>query len=423
VLFTNAMNEQLDNLRTLRQNLDDAVEAKVREVNSITAQIAQLNRSVVSAESDGHQANDLRDERDMLTSELAKLIEFDVYEQSDGAYTLTLDNKALVFAAESFELETYVNPVSDLYLLDVRWADTKKQIVPEKGELGGILYGRDTTIPAYSDKLDLLSRTLIENVNRLHSQGRGLVGYTSVTGTYSAGSTTDPLDSAGLTFTPGTGSFDIVVSDSGAGTENTYTINVDSSTDSLEDLRDAINAAAGGEITASIDASNRLVIGGSTADKSFVFDGDDSDVLMALGINTFFSGDSGYDISVNATVQSNAGYIAHAQSDAPGDNSNAIAIVQLRDAALMVGNTVTMDKYYTSNIIGDLGSEEREALRMVENQTLIVDQVYDSIDQVSSVSIDEEMADIIQLQHATAAIARYLSVLGDMLDEVINIIR
>jgi flagellar hook-associated protein 1 FlgK len=420
--LTDAMNEQMDNLRDLRRNLDNAVETKVREINTLTSQIAELNHSIVSAESDGHKANDLRDQRDAMTANLSTLIDFDLFEQSDGAYTLTLDNKTLVFAAESFELETYPDSASDLQLLGVRWAGTSKAVLPQDGELGGILYSRDTIIPQYEMKLEHLARAMIENINRVHAQGRGLVPFTSVTGTYAVSDASAVLNDAGLTFAPGAGSFNIIVADSVMGTENTYTINVDSSTDSLEDVRAAINLAAGTEITASINGSNQLVISGNNPDKSFVFDADSSDTLMSLGVNTFFSGNGAADISVNSVIQNSPGYIAHARSNAPSDNSNALAVVGLRTAAVMVDDTMTMEKYYSSNIVGELGSEEQKAIRMVDNQNLIVDQVRDSIDEVSSVSIDEEMADLIQLQHAISAIARYIGILGEMLDEVINIV-
>jgi len=46
----------------------------------------------------------------------------------------------------------------------------------EKGEIGGLLYARDTAIPKYLNELDTLAAALVAEVNALHQAGFGLDG-------------------------------------------------------------------------------------------------------------------------------------------------------------------------------------------------------------------------------------------------------
>lgn len=420
-LYTNAMNEQISKMRQLRQNMDEALSTKVEEVNSLTSEIASLNFQIVSSEADGHTANDLRDRRDLLVNEMSKLIDFDVYEQSDGAYALSIDNKNIVFSGTSIELETFSDPTDNpLYLLDVRWSDTKVALTPEEGEIGGILNARDVTIPKYEDLLDDVAHALVEQVNRIHASGQGTIKFTTVTGAESVDDPTNALSAAGLDFTPiNGGTFDINVEG-----EGTTTFTVDTSWDLntfAANLQTALDTTAGGasDLTVSV-SSNKLDI--TSSGNEFTFANDNSDTLMALGINTFFTGYDALDITVNQRVVDNASLVAAAQSDSPGDNSNALAIAGLRNTPVLKSGTQTIEEYYNSNVIGELGSEASEAQRLVFNQKLVTDQIQDSIDEGSSVSIDEEMTKIIELQHATTAVARYITILGDMLNEVVNIV-
>ena len=424
VLFTNSMNKQYDQMTELRQTLDQSLDAKVDTVNSYTTEIASMNNQIISTESDGNIANDLRDRRDFLVSDLSKYMDFNLYEQTDGGYAISIENKNLVFGTTSTDLEVYPDPTSNpLYLLKVRWSDTEVDVDFEnKGEIGGLLYARDTTIPKYQTRLDTVTNSMVEQINRIHASGQGVAKFTTVTGSQTLDDITVALNSstAGLDITPiDNGTFEIQVDG-----DADYTITVDAD-GSLEDLRDNINAVldavpGANDVVASI-SNNQLVISATTDE--FAFNGDDSDTLMALGINTFFSGYDATDIAVNSVIENNASYISAAQTDSPGDNTNALAIAALRNTKVLQGGTQTIEEYYGSNIVGELGSETSEAHRLVSNQQIIIDQVKDSIDQVSSVSLDEEMTNIIQLEQATTAIARYITILSNMLDEVVNIIR
>ena len=57
---------------------------------------------------------------------------------------------------------------------------------------------------------------------------------------------------------------------------------------------------------------------------------------------------------------------------------------------------------------------------MFLSQNSIMNDLRDLRDSISGVNIDEELADIIKFQHGYNAAAKFVSVIDEMLDTVIN---
>lgn len=81
-----------------------------------------------------------------------------------------------------------------------------------------------------------------------------------------------------------------------------------------------------------------------------------------------------------------------------------------------------IDNYF-KDIIGRLGVQEAEAKRMVKNQETLLSSFQETRESISGVSIDEEMANLIQYQHAYQANAKVISTVDELLDVVINGLR
>lgn len=101
-----------------------------------------------------------------------------------------------------------------------------------------------------------------------------------------------------------------------------------------------------------------------------------------------------------------------------GDGSNALAIAQLRNE-LLFGGTSTLEQHY-EGILGTLGVDAQHALHILDNQTLLVGQLEMRRSSTSGVSLDEEMTNMIQFQHAYNAAARLVTVIDEVLDTLIN---
>ncbi len=74
------------------------------------------------------------------------------------------------------------------------------------------------------------------------------------------------------------------------------------------------------------------------------------------------------------------------------------------------------------NIIGDIGQSTRSTARALEQQEAVLSAVQDRRDSISGVSIDEEVADLVQLQANFQANARVISTISSLIQDLIDAI-
>ena len=136
--------------------------------------------------------------------------------------------------------------------------------------------------------------------------------------------------------------------------------------------------------------------------------------------NDFFTGDSASTIGVNQNIVDNHGLLnASDEIDEEGNGKNAKALgeVQFKGLGSLEGST--LQSFY-EGVIGKLGVDGREANRLTFNTGTLLMAVDHRRASVSSVSLDEEMTNMIQFQHAYNASARMITVVDETLDKIIN---
>ncbi len=106
-------------------------------------------------------------------------------------------------------------------------------------------------------------------------------------------------------------------------------------------------------------------------------------------------------------------------SGVPGDGSNALAMAKLKHAPTMNGDTVTYDDFFRS-LVSTLGVQSQEAGRMSDNQRYLLAQLENSRIEVSGVSLDEEMTNMVRFQQSYNAAARLVTTMDEMIDLVVN---
>jgi flagellar hook-associated protein 1 FlgK len=80
---------------------------------------------------------------------------------------------------------------------------------------------------------------------------------------------------------------------------------------------------------------------------------------------------------------------------------------------------VSVKDYYAS-VIGDLAVQVEQADRMQGNTNVLLTQLESQRQSVMSVSLDEEMTNMIKFQHAYNAAARSMTATDELLDRIIN---
>ncbi len=188
-LLAKRFNTADSDLDKVNSDINKEISATITRINSLTKQIGEVNRQIISIESN-KTANDQRDQRNGLVKELGKLIDVDTFEQTNGSLIVnTANGKPLVNGVYSYDLSLKDN--------DVMWQGSygsKLDISDDikGGKLGGWLSIRDEVVPKYRGEINELSKEMIWAMNYQHSKGTGLNYFSdSITGTYKT-------DSSGL---------------------------------------------------------------------------------------------------------------------------------------------------------------------------------------------------------------------------------
>ncbi|MFC2076558.1 flagellar hook-associated protein FlgK [candidate division KSB1 bacterium] len=104
----------------------------------------------------------------------------------------------------------------------------------------------------------------------------------------------------------------------------------------------------------------------------------------------------------------------------PGDNTNAMAIADIRNGKVMQNGQLTINDYY-SETIAEVGFATRRAETRQENHGLARDQYRNMQESATGVSLDEEMTQLIRFQHGYQASARLVKMADEVLATLVNL--
>jgi len=444
------MSDQFKTLNTdlteIQTDLTMALSGGIVQINEITNEIAQVNGQLVGMETATSIANDLRDKRNTLTSELAQYIDVKTFEQTNGSLTIiTAKGCVLVNGNDNYNLVSGGDN-GDKIMWEgkdgVATGDITNNIT--RGKMGGWLEMRDEIVEKYKLDLNAMAKEFIWAVNQQHSQGVGMEGFSAATGTYAVSDAGEALgtEASGLNYYDkiSDGSFKLWIYDSngavvgGAATE--ISVDADAFGTTLTSLKDAINAVA--NISASITTDKKLDIHADSG-YTFAFSDDTSNVLSALSVNSFFTGTGAGGIGINDKISLDKNFIAAARIDANGnyalgDNTNALAITDLQYTSIDIsqwtcdrinGNTegsltATIDNYYHS-MVSSIGIKSSSISRNRAFNAVMANKIGGIRDSISAVSLDEEMTNIIKFQRAFQAAAKLISISDEMLNTLLSI--
>lgn len=439
-LVCQALNDLSGDFDQLEKQINLALDAGVDQINELTAEIAGLNEQIAGL-GVFSTPNDLYDKRQALVTRLSQYLDLQYYEDADGSLTVTTGRGyVLVSRDDSYDLSFDGT--------DVRWessgtADLDITDTITGGKLGGWLEMRDVILPSYERDLNELAENMIWEVNQTHSLGSGVEKFTSVTGAYSISDSGEELGTvdSGLAFYDKItdGSFKLwLYDDTGAvSASTTLTIDADAGGTTASSLASAINAMDATHLTASVSNGKFTIT--ASGGYSFAFSGDDSNVLAALGINVFFTGDDAESADMNSALESNKNLIAAARVGtsgqiATGDNTNALAMADLqyeeismthyiytRGSSTPTSSAVTETiSSYLYSLESSVGIRSQSITRSREYNEVIAEELSETRNNISAVSIDEELANLIKFQHAYSAAAKLVSTADEMFQTLLE---
>lgn len=102
-----------------------------------------------------------------------------------------------------------------------------------------------------------------------------------------------------------------------------------------------------------------------------------------------------------------------------GDGRAALEIASIRNSAVGIGRSDTLDDYF-ADTVARIGLKGEEAELSLNTSQRMLKDLTDLRQSISGVNIDEELAEMIKFQHGYQAAARFISNIDQMLDTIIN---
>lgn len=424
---------------------DRALGATVGKADQILGQIADLNTQISDFEAGGGEASSLRDQRDVLISELASFMEVIAIEQPSGAMDILVGSTPVVLAGVSRGLqvtrETRGTPPDAVTETFISTKDDSSRLCVEGGKLGGLLAGsQDGTIGDLVRTLDDVIQELVFQVNQLHATGSNRPAFSTMSSTLAvpledrSRALNDPTNTtlAGLPWKATSGGFIVQVT-SPTGAVQSVRIDIDldgrradgsigfEDDTSLDDIVAQLDAVPG--LNARVAGDGTLKLDADTG-YSFAFADDTSKALAVLGVNSFFTGRDARDIAVRPDLKTNPSRLAVGRVNAAGgfvENGTALAIAQLNSvpSAALGGRSIQdawTDAVQQVGLKADALKGEAEAAATVR-QALEAQR-----DAISGVSIDEESINMLNYQRVYQGAARFISTVDEMTQTLLSIV-
>lgn len=469
----------------LQSSLNEQLKTNVDEVNVLAKQLSEINISIEVAESaGGFSANDLRDKRNQLELDLARLIGansingqiesnmgFDSRSnETSGSYTINVNGFNIVDGGTFHPIHiSNTQNANGFYELSYERQDGVLIPMDEKvmgGKVGAILDLRgdkivsDTsgvpsngTLQKVVDEMNAFATALIESTNNLYAAG----ATTSMTSNRLDMSQTQALLDTSLNIKEG--AFEFVIYDIDGNETARKSITIDNltmmtgaaGTNSIEgqlkaQSDDNADGSANNDVddfitsfhwTTFADGKGSLSIGmeGIYASKGYTFAIEDkltssgfdsgSNFAGALGLSRFFDGDNAANIALNRELQQNPTDIKAGRSPSAGDNALALGMVQQQFeeyAFDVTGLSYNSTLYGMFDVIAtEVGVRTNEAV--LNNQTITAQ--YSAVEleysSVSKVSIDEELVNLIKYQTSYGAASKIITTIDQMMQTLLGI--
>ena len=428
-ILTGDVNRLYNRVNEMRSDLNDQIIDVADDINRLIEEIRVLNVRIANVEGGDVSASDavgLRDQRLQAMEELSELIDVRIKEQLSGGVAIYNGGDFLVFEGISRPVEILLESDRGLATASIQLADTDSPITASSGKLAGLLTARDTTMGGFQTQLDDFAKTLAFEFNKLYSQGQGINWFDDLTSEFPVDADNLALNQAGLEFTPVGGSFNVLTRNTVTGQTQRTTIHVNldgiGTETTLATLAADINAVAG--VSASTTTAGKLTITAASSSEEFVFDGDTSGVLAALGLNTFFTGSTARNLGVNSQLQTDPSKFAASRDTGTGpyvnNEQNALVLADFLLRPLESQNNETLAVLY-DRLTGGTTQASSIARAVAEGARVYEATLRGQKMATSGVSIDEEVVRMISFQRSFQASAKYIATLNELLELLVNL--
>lgn len=452
-------------------DLDAEINRKITETNEITTRIGKLNQEIISIELSGSQANDQRTLRDYQLAQLSELINFRTIERKGGSVQVFVDSLSLVEGVRVTELVAQLTADSNegsTSTASTKILASNNEVAVSGGALAGLIEARDQHLPSMLTRMKTLSESLITQINKLHRLGYGLDNSTGLE--FFSGTSIDDitvnselladpkkLGVSSALDAPGNNETALEI----AQLQTSLTIGATVIPDDRQTLtvestdgwskNDILGVVGSSDLNRtgtwakilSVDSGTQVTVKlfqnptTKTFNKRFNFEQEDGSTTV-LTNKVYQDFDGNYmTIDPNPTDELDIDQLANLPADPETEAFPENKLFQqwgggVANSSVMTGlpQTFTSNEVFTEGtqtfndyfaiMFSFIGTQSQQAQRNSDNNELLVQQLTDYREKVSGVSLDEEMANLIQFQRAFEASARYIRIVDEMLATLMN---
>ncbi|MCS3684691.1 flagellar hook-associated protein FlgK [Salinibacter ruber] len=440
-------------LGELTSSTTKALASNVEKANGLLNKVASLNEQIESARAGGSPDYAAEDQRDQTVKELSKLLPVEAQENRSDGYTLTVDGMTVVQGDDATTLSTE-NKNDPSKPTRVEFGDTGVAFDPGEeggGEIGAqarLLNDTLTGKQSVQDRLDTLADSVVEKVNTAHRKGADQNGDTGenffVDKSRTAGNielnVDGPKDIAAVA-TPALGTSGgkqtAVTIDQGDFSDSSGAGNIEARlTDGSESGASTVEVSDitdDGNLPGDLEGGTfDVTVKNNTApDKlDFTIDRPDGSTSTETGVNVGSGGttitlenDGGETIEldvgtafVDSDVTSASGpkeFSVTVDNSLPGDTGPAQNIADVA-SDLTTGAT---------DLAAGVGTQVQEAAAKEEAQAAVGERVQAQIEDVSGVSVDQQLSSLIEQQQQFAASAQVLTTAREVSSTLLSIAR
>jgi flagellar hook-associated protein 1 FlgK len=398
-------------LNNMQNSVNADVDSSIKQVNTITSQIADLNKQIGKlSTANGAAPNDLLDKRDQLVNTLNNVVGVTVSQQ-DGGYTVAMANGLTLVNGDKSQDLVAMPSSSDPTRTTIGYVDKQAGNVeiPEKlittGSLGGLLAFRTQDLDLAQNQLGQLAAAFTTSFNDVHKQGFDSKGNQGVD-FFNIGSPIVVGNSKNSTAASVTAEW----TDTSALKASNYTVSYDGNNWTATRASDSTAVTitpgtdASGNTTLSFDGL-KLTVAGTPAPAA-------KDSFLVKPVQNAIN-----DMSVAITSESQVA--AAGAVGGESDNRNAQKLLNLQDVKLVGGNATLSQAYAT--IVSSVGNKTSSLETTSTTQKSVVSQLTQRQQSVSGVNLDEEYANLTKYQQYYMANAQVLQTASTVFNALINI--
>ena len=397
------------------KEMNSQINSAVSEINQLAGGIATLNNEIakVSGGSTG-LPNDLLDQRDALLVQLSSLVDTKTLAQDDGSLNVFIGRgQPLVTGSVAETLATQTDPElcsTSLVTLSAFVAGSSDvSDFLTGGKLGAALTVTDEVVNPTRRELNLLAVGFAETVNAIQEAGDDLQGvdgvalFTETEGVVKSAASVD--DS---TANSGNATVTFTVTDAKLLTGDSYRVDYTATGVNLRNLTtDAVTTLTANPQT--VDGVRVTYTAQAATGAAGANQGD------AFIVDPLFQASSLFAVKIDDPAK----IAAASNRGAAGDNTNMLAMIELRDQSLLKGSTATYGDVY-NNLLSDVAVRTQRAQSSAETETALLGSALDRQSSLQGVNLDEEAANLVRYQQAYQAAAQIVAVANEVFDTLLR---